>query len=103
MRIEHSRLKEDTHRDVYWTVLHLLSDHSNKHSSVYICASYEYFVDHFKKVFTEDDLKTWLDARIEEWDKKGEDALSTEVHYDVYATTLEGKQNGVAFLKSKLN
>ena len=99
MKIEKAKLKEDTHRDIHWGRIKFMSDDGLKKTQVLVCASFEYFRTLFKKDEQEEiELNSWLDKVIDKWSVLGDEIFNQDVHYDVYATTLEGETNERKYL-----
>lgn len=102
MKVTKGQLRNHFSRDTYWSRIHFDSD-DGQHSVVLISASAEYFWNLFKtRDFKEDDLEKWYATIIEKWQKYGEKVFEKPVHYDVYATTAVGKENGYEFLKNEI-
>ena len=96
-----SKLKEDFHRDTYWTKIDFKSDDGLRTSTVFVCASYEYLSDLFKEVkLNNKEVNKWYKKEIiRHWEDVGNQIFKKSTHYDVYATTPDGKDNGLNFLK----
>lgn len=103
MKIEKQELREDFSRDTYWTRIYFSSDDEKRRSVILVCASEEYLEDLFKvNKLTKIQLEEWLKKVIEKWEGLGENVLNKKVHYDVYANTPDGEQNGLVFLINEI-
>jgi len=103
MKIEKEMLRDDFHRDTYWSRIHFESDDGTKRSTVLFCASHEYLWDLFRaRKFEEVQLNRWHESVIKKWEKVGDKVFKKAVHYDVYSNTNEGKVNGFDFLKNEI-
>lgn len=100
MSVVKGEIREDVNRDIYWTKIHFESEDKSCKSTVLACASWEYILDanHINEV-RDDHLKQWQEGVIKKWESFGDKIFDDELHYDVYATTPEGKLNGEEFLK----
>src|SRR3989338_6440798 len=103
MKVTPEKLREEFDRDTYWARIHFVSD-EQKESAVLVCASHEYFWDIFKtKDYTEEMLKKWYESVVSKWKNTGEKIFEKPVHYDVYATSQLGIQNGIDFLENEVH
>lgn len=101
MKTEIENIVEDFHRDTYWTRLHIYS--GDQKTTILACASLEYLWDHFgTREISKDSLEKWAQEVIKKWEAEGTQVFSRHVHYDVYATTEEGVQNGRSFLQKEV-
>jgi hypothetical protein len=103
MKVIARDITNDFHRDTYWTKLSVSSDDDTETTAVYICASFEYISHKFGKIkIAEEDVNKWLSEVIDVWSKKDRDIFSEPTHFETYATTTEGKENGYLYLKNEV-
>ncbi len=103
MKIIKEKIREDFKRDTYWTRIHFESEDKKNKSTVVTCASWEYIMD----INGVNDVRTihlnqWLKSVTKKWESLGEGIFDKSIHYDVYANTDEGKENGLKFLKKEI-
>jgi hypothetical protein len=98
-------LKYDFRRDTYWAKVDLKSPKdSDKKTSIYVCASYEYLWETLKtKELEGTKLKTWFEKIIDEWKEKGEVIFKKQEHFDIRSVTIDGYKNGLTFLKTEIS
>jgi len=103
MKITRGSIKEDFHRDLYWTRIYFESNDGQKTSTVLVSASEEYFWDllHTRQ-FGKIELEKWLKSVIVKWESLGDDILKEKIYYDSYATTYEAKMKGIEFLQKEI-
>ncbi len=103
MKINTEKLKDNFNRDNYWTKIYFSSDDDKENTTVLVCASYEYLWTTFNsREFDDLKLSSWLDRVKVRWEKEGSSIFKNTIHYDVYATTNEGKINGLEFLEKEI-
>ena len=101
MKIQAGTIHEEFSRDTYWARIRFESDDGSKKSTVITCASHEYLWDKLGvRDLSKEDLKGWLNAVVEKWKNKGDSILKEAVHFDIYANTEEGIENGLIFLRT---
>jgi hypothetical protein len=101
MEVQVERVNKESSRDTYWTRIHLNSD--KKETSVLVCASQEYlWYQQGIRRFTPEYLAMFMKSIGDKWRNKGDGVFVKPVHYDVYAVTKEGMQNGEQFLKMEV-
>jgi hypothetical protein len=94
-------LTEDTSRDIFWARIEFIVD-SQKKSTVLAFASHEYLEEHYKTQETEiEKANHWIKEVIEKWGKIEDKLFSQSIHYDIYATSPEGYENGFKFLQTQ--
>lgn len=103
MKIKKEKVHEDFNRDLYWVKIHFYSDDGKKESIILACASQEYLWNEYGEMKPSlEILNKWADKVINKWNEFGEKILDTKIYYDVYATSDEGRENGLEFLKNKI-
>ena len=101
MEVEVEKVKEEFSRDTYWTRIRLHA--GDKKTSVLVCASLEYLWNRQgTRHFTVEQLTQFMQYIGNQWQKKGDGVFASPVHYDVYAVTDEGRENGQQFLRTKV-
>jgi len=102
MNIKAERIRENFERDLYWTRIYFESVNRKHMSTVVTCASWEYIIDTNRINEVKDlHLNQWIEKVIKKWKSLGNEIFKKKIHYDVYASTAEGKINGLEFLKKK--
>ena len=98
---------EDKNRDfntkIIWTRIYIESDDGYKKTTILVAVLRLYYMDYpgVKKV--EDfPFDQWIKDVAGKWEKLGDQIFEHSVNYDVYANTVEGRQNGFNFLKNKI-
>jgi len=103
MKTEVEKLREEFRRDTYWTRINISSDDDSKKTTVLVCASHEYLWDLFEaREIEQVKFDVWLDKVVKKWEAMKEEVFNAPVHYDVYANTKEGMENGDKFLKEEV-
>ncbi len=106
MRIQRESIREDFHRDLYWSRLIFSSDDEKKRTQVLTCATEEYLMSISKAPhengISKQELEAWLTGVEAKWAKLGKDILNQDVHYDVYSSTPGGETNGLNYLMGKM-
>jgi hypothetical protein len=103
MKITPEKIKEDFKRDTYWLRVYFISDDESRKSTLLVCSSREYLWDLFGARKPEEvKMNQWLAEVIKKWESLGDTIFNSPVQYDVYANTLEGKKNGLKFLKEEI-
>jgi hypothetical protein len=99
MKIKFGKVKEDFSRDTFWSHISIKSE-ENKYTDIYTCASFEYLSGVFKTMEIDNkNLLQWQNKVAERWQLQGDMIFKNPVHYDVYAVTREGVENGLEFLR----
>ena len=100
MKIIKEKIKEDFDRDVYWTRIIFESEDGSRRTKVMAITSWEYLLDsncisEVKDIHREQ----WIKAVMNKWESQGDSIFAKKVHYDVYASTDEGRLNGLELLE----
>lgn len=102
MRIEKGEIREDLRRDIYWIKIRLFSDNDSRTTELLICTSIEYLSDLLMvprgHKIEHEHLEKWFKSVEEKWLKFGEAIFDQDIHFEVCATTQEGREAGLAFL-----
>ena len=105
MKIIKEAVKEDKNRYLFWTIITFFSEDETRKTRIFVCASKEYLEGKYE--LPEDIemrqplLNEWLDDAISKWSTLDGKIFEKDVHYDVYANTLDGEANGINYLVSK--
>lgn len=102
MKLIHTEIHSDLHRQTYWGSIHFENDDGSQKTKVLFSASYEFIWD-FSNALTVEGVKLdeWNKELIQKWREMGDNIYEKLIHYDVYANTEEGMQNGLEFLKNE--
>ena len=107
MKIQKDLLQEDFSRDLYWIRIFFISDDGIKRTKILSSSSVEYWSQVFGipigNKITPEIAEPWINLIIEKWSKLGDEIFNQDIHYDVYATTLDGEANGLNFLLKEIN
>lgn len=103
MKIVKESVKDEFRRDTYWSRIHFESDNGESKATVLLCASHQYLWDlyHAKKL-EEVKILEWYESVVKKWVAAGDVVFTKPVHYDVYANTQEGVDNGLNFLRNEV-
>jgi hypothetical protein len=72
-------------------------------TTILACASHEYLWDSLGiRDLSDEDVQKWTSKVAEKWVTKGDSIFTQAVHLDVYATTGEGHENGLSFLREEI-
>lgn len=104
MRIVSSAVYYVPDRDMYWMRICFQNiAQPMKKSTVLACASHEYLWD-ISNAFdiSEVRLDQWSNNVLKKWKEVGESIFREVVHYDVYAISQDGVNNGLKYLKENV-
>jgi hypothetical protein len=102
MIVKKEKVREEFHRDLFWTRILIISDEGLKKTQILTCASQEYLEDYYRlsggQKLEKVHFDEWLNRVVKKWEKLGEEIFNQEIHYDVYTNTEKGEANGTDFL-----
>lgn len=102
MKIIKGKIHNHFNRDIYWSKIDIFSDDNTQETTVFFCVSDEYLRGIFGNQLSTEQVNKWFEDIFIEYENMGADIFKKKINYKIYATTIEGKQNGLDFLINEI-
>lgn len=104
MKFKKESIHRHFNRDIYWTRLIVLSDDNMNSTNVLFCVSEEFLIEFFHTIeISPNQINQWFEDTLKSFMADINTSIYNEkFHYKVFATTLEGKNNGLDFLQNEI-